>query len=102
MTKQHYEAVARKSPDKLVVITEAGWATESNGYGIPQDNVNDDAQKIYYKALSHWSTSKSILTFVFEAFDEPWKGYDDPREPEKHWGLYTVDRSPKHAMQPIR
>ena len=63
--------------------------------------MNDDVQKIYYKALSHWSTSKSILTFVFEAFDEPWKGSDDPREPEKHWGLYTVDRAPKLAMQPI-
>ena len=100
-TKQNYEIVANKYPDKLVVITEAGWATESNGYGIPQDNVNDDVQKIYYKALSHWSTSQSILTFVFEAFDEPWKGSDDPKEPEKHWGLYTVDRKPKLAMQPI-
>ena len=34
-------------------------------------------------------------------FDEPWKGSDDPNEPEKHWGLYTVDRQPKRAMQPI-
>lgn len=100
-TKQNYDTVANKYPDKLVVITEAGWATESNGYGIPQNNVNDDVQKIYYKALSHWSTSQSILTFVFEAFDEPWKGSDDPKEPEKHWGLYTVDRLPKLAMQPI-
>ena len=35
---------------------------------------------------------RGILTFVFEAFDEPWKGSPDPLEPEKHWGLFTVDR----------
>ncbi len=46
-----------------------------------------------------WSNQKQILTFVFEAFDEPWKGSDDPQEPEKHWGMFTVDRKPKLAMQ---
>lgn len=100
-TKQNYEAVAQKYPNKLIVITEAGWTTQSNGYGIPVEHVNPEVQKIYYKALTHWSTSESILTFVFEAFDEPWKGSEDPNEPEKHWGLYTVDRAPKLAMQPI-
>lgn len=100
-TKQNYDAVAKKYPNKLIVITEAGWATQSNGYGIPVENVNNEVQKIYYKALSHWSKSETILTFVFEAFDEPWKGSSDPNEPEKHWGLYTVDRVPKLAMQPI-
>jgi Glycosyl hydrolases family 17 len=36
-----------------------------------------------------------VLTFVFEAFDEAWKGSPDPAEPEKHWGLFHADRSPK-------
>ena len=58
-------------------------------------------KQIYYKQLSKWSENEKILTFVFEAFDEPWKGSSDPKEPEKHWGLYTVDRAPKLAMQPI-
>ena len=40
-----------------------------------------------------------MLTFVFEAFDEPWKGSEDPLEPEKHWGLFNVDRTPKLVMQ---
>jgi hypothetical protein len=38
--------------------------------------------------------------FFFEAFDEPWKG--DPNNPagaEKHWGLFSVDRTPKKVMQ---
>ena len=25
----------------------------------------------------------------------------DPREPEKHWGLFTVDRRPKLAMKDL-
>ena len=100
-TIQNYSAVANKYPNKLVVITEAGWATRSNGLGIPTENVNPETQKIYYKALNNWSKSDSILTFVFEAFDEPWKGSEDPNEPEKHWGLFTVDRKPKLAMMPV-
>ena len=40
-----------------------------------------------------------ILTFIFEAFDEPWKGSDDPDEPEKHWGLFYENRSPKLALK---
>ncbi|MEC9249739.1 MAG: glycosyl hydrolase, partial [Pseudomonadota bacterium] len=39
------------------------------------------------------------LTFVFEAFDEPWKGSPDPDEPEKHWGLFKLDRRPKRVME---
>ena len=35
---------------------------------------------------------------LFEAFDEPWKGSPEPDEPEKHWGLYTVDRKPKAVL----
>jgi exo-beta-1,3-glucanase (GH17 family) len=36
---------------------------------------------------------------MFEAFDEPWKGSDDPHEPEKHWGFYYVDRKPKPIIE---
>lgn len=48
-----------------------------------------------------WSNEKNILVFVFEAFDEPWKGSDEALEPEKHWGLFTVDRKPKKVMQKL-
>ncbi|MBL7696076.1 MAG: hypothetical protein JNK91_14595 [Ferruginibacter sp.] len=47
----------------------------------------------------NWSEEKKILTFFFEAFDEEWKGSHDPFEPEKHWGLFRIDRSPKLAME---
>ncbi|RXP44339.1 glycosyl hydrolase [Lutibacter sp. HS1-25] len=100
-TKENYFAVANKYPNKLVVITEAGWATHSNGRGINPNNVSEEYQEIYYNDLVNWSKEAEILTFVFEAFDEPWKGSDEPLEPEKHWGLFTVDRKPKKVMKSI-
>jgi exo-beta-1,3-glucanase (GH17 family) len=100
-TKQNYYAVADTYPDKLVVITEAGWATNSNGRGIHAHNVNEELQKIYYEDLMNWNKEDGILTFVFEAFDETWKGSHEFLEPEKHWGLFKMDRTPKLVMESI-
>lgn len=98
-TKENYYAVANKFPGKPVVITEAGWATHSNGRGINPENVNQKYQKAYFENLMEWSEIENILTFFFEAFDEPWKGSPEPLEPEKHWGLFKVDRTPKLAVR---
>jgi exo-beta-1,3-glucanase (GH17 family) len=98
-TRQNYESVAHRYPDKPVIITEAGWTTRSNGRGIHPDNTSQSLQAAYLRELVEWTDAAAIPCFVFEAFDEPWKGSDDPLEPEKHWGLYTVDRQPKQAMQ---
>ena len=100
-TKQNYKGVAMHYPDKPVVVTEAGWTTRSNGRGIDAWNASQEFQAQYYSQLMDWSQQKSILTFVFEAFDEPWKGSGDPEEPEKHWGMFTVDRKPKLSMEAL-
>jgi exo-beta-1,3-glucanase (GH17 family) len=98
-TKQNYLSVAQRYPNKQVVITEAGWTTSSNGCGIEPWNASPELQKIYYQQLMQWSLEEQILTFIFEAFDEPWKGSGDENEPEKHWGLYYVDRQPKMVLR---
>lgn len=100
-TLENYHSVADLYPDKQVVITEAGWATNANGRGIEPTNVCEERQKVYYNDLVSWSAKENVLTFVFEAFDELWKGSDDPMEPEKHWGLFTVDRQPKKVMHEL-
>ncbi|MDP3234527.1 MAG: glycosyl hydrolase family 17 protein [Myxococcales bacterium] len=99
-TEENFDSVAKKYPGKKVVITEAGWATRSSGRGIPVANANEAFQKQYIEELTAWSVKRGILTFLFEAFDEPWKGSEHPDEPEKHWGLYTVDRKPKPVLRP--
>ena len=100
-TKSNYYAVADTYPNKPVVITEAGWTTYSNGKGICPSNVSEEYQSIYYNDLMNWSMDADILTFVFEAFDESWKGSNEALEPEKHWGLFTVNRKPKKVMQDL-
>lgn len=98
-TKENYFAIADLYPEKPVIITEAGWATNSNGRGIEPHNVSEENQEIYYHDLVNWTDEAGILCFVFEAFDESWKGSNEPLEPEKHWGLYKIDRTPKLVMQ---
>lgn len=100
-TIANYKAVAKKFPNKAVVITEAGWATNSNGRGIDPENVNETYQKIYYEKLMDWVQQENILAFFFEAFDEYWKGSPEPLEPEKHWGLFKIDRTPKLAVKAL-
>lgn len=100
-TKQNYHSVVQHYPNKPVVITEAGWTTASNGRGIEPSNASEELQASYYEQLIKWTTDEKILTFVFEAFDEPWKGSTHLQEPEKHWGLFKVDRTPKLVMQTL-
>ncbi len=99
--KQNYHSVVDHYPGKPVVITEAGWTTASNGRGIEPENASEELQQQYYEELLEWTNAEQILTFVFEAFDEPWKGSPDPLEPEKHWGLFDVERRPKLAMHEL-
>lgn len=98
-TKENYYSVCHKYPDKAVIITEAGWTTHSNGNGINPENVNEEFQKIYFENLMHWVSKEKILTFYFEAFDEIWKGSHELLEPEKHWGLFDINRASKLAVK---
>ena len=100
-TKANVASVAQLYPDKPLVITEAGWCTNSNGRGMHAEHAVQELQAIYYQDLMDWTRSEGILCFVFEAFDETWKGSPDPLEPEKHWGLFTVDRKPKLVLQAL-
>ena len=101
-TRGNYNSVASLYPDKPVIITEAGWCTNSNGRGMNAEHAVQELQAIYLRDLMDWTDEAGILCFVFEAFDESWKGSADPLEPEKHWGLYTVDRQPKLVMNDWR
>jgi exo-beta-1,3-glucanase (GH17 family) len=100
-TKANIASVAAANPGKPIVITEAGWCTASNGRGMHAEHAVQELQVIYYQDLMDWTRAEGLLCFVFEAFDEPWKGSPDPLEPEKHWGLFTVDRRPKLVMEPL-
>ena len=100
-TQANVASVASRHPGTPIVITEAGWCTASNGRGMHAAHASQALQAIYCRDLMAWTREAGLLCFVFEAFDEPWKGSPDPLEPEKHWGLFTVDRRPKRVMEGV-
>lgn len=100
-TIENYESVANLYPDKPVVITEAGWTTSSNGKGIDPEKVNQEMQHMYFDDLMKWSQQNQVMVYFFEAFDENWKGSEHPNEPEKHWGLFHADRTPKLVIKTL-
>jgi len=101
-TVKDYEDTVKTYPHKPVCFTEFGWATMSNGPMIKEE-TNEDAQKMYLDQILPWAKKNDVTMFIFEAFDEPWKGSNQWDEPEKHWGIYDVKRQPKlfakHALK---
>lgn len=95
-TLENLQAVRTALPDTPLVVGEAGWASHASEFG---ERASEAKQHAYVDALTGWARDANVTTFVFEAFDEPWKG--DPGNPdgaEKHWGLFTVDRKPKAIL----
>lgn len=90
-----YEYVKSLYPHQQIVITETGWPTQSSNFQIHPHVANEHNQKIFNSVIDEWSEKNNITCFFFEAFDESWKGSNDPQEPEKHWGFYGIDRKPK-------
>jgi len=83
-------------PGMPLVIGEAGWPSVASEFGQRASEAN---QQLYYELLTAWAARNNITTFVFEAFDEDWKGNpNNPLGAEKHWGLFNIDRTPKQVM----
>ena len=62
------------------------------------------AQVTYLKQHYAWVNQRKITTFLFEAFDESWKGggsNSSPEMAEKHWGVFDEDRRPKASFGAI-
>lgn len=96
--QENYYVVKGCYFDKLVVIIEVGWMMCFNGCGIDLGNVSEDLQCLYYEQLMSWIKVEGILIFVFEVFDEFWKGFLDLDELEKYWGLFRFDCCFKWVM----
>lgn len=102
-TREQIQVVKTIHTNRDIVLTELGWATQkgTNGYqaiGIVAD-ANERNQEVFCRALENWAFSANQPYFLFEAFDEKWKGGDEPNEVEKHWGAFFSDRTPKLFMQ---
>lgn len=94
-TISNFEAVRKAHPGKTIAITQAGWPSHTEGEPFVPGAGDEQKQKRYYEELTAWAKANGVTVFVFEAFDEPWKG----RGTEGHWGLFTEGRRAKPVVQ---
>ena len=110
MSNIFFNEIKEFHSDKTIVLGEIGWATnyDSTKTGDGQQGalikgeVSYSAQEKFLLELSDWIDQYQVTTFLFEAFDEPWKGGGEnssPNEIEKHWGVFYENRIPKESFQ---
>lgn len=92
INKKQYAEIQAQFPGKQIIFTEVGWSTSTTDNAQKRSSVEN--QKAYITELNQWITQDQVIAFLFEAFDEPWKG-KNPIASECNWGLYTVDRKKK-------
>jgi len=93
-TVANYEKVKHAHPDKTIVLGEVGWPTYTVGEQHVAHAGDEPKQKKYFEQITAWSRANNVTVFVFEAFDEPWKGSGT----EGHWGLFSEGRKAKPAV----
>ncbi len=87
-----YNALKEAVPNKTIVVGETGWPSQGPPNGAAVPGIDNERQ--YFQQYSQWASNNQVTSFIFEMFDEPWKG-----EPyEAHFGLYTTDSNPKFAL----
>lgn len=109
-TDSIYQDIKSKHSDLTIVFGETGWATVYNPDkkqpweqgALIKGEVSLQAQEKFITELNQWIEKTHVVTFLFEAFDEPWKGGGSetgPTEVEKNWGVFYEDRTPKPSFQ---
>ena len=79
--KNHLKRMRELYPDKEIIFTEVGWSSCVS----LQDEID------YIEDLKKWLEEEQVVAFIFEAFDELWKG-PTPQSSECCFGLYGNDR----------
>lgn len=85
-------------PAHRVVIGETGWPTAGKLRGRAVPGL--DQQRRFLSDLARLARDYAMPVILFEAFDEPWKAQPPPAgegDSGAHWGLFDVQRRPKHT-----
>ncbi len=104
-TKYWYDYAVNLFPGKQVFFGELGWPSagpnqplQLQGPPVPPNpavtSVANEQTYITQLLNNQQNADKLGPIFLFEAFDEPWKGGSNPLQ-EPYWGLWTKDNAPK-------
>jgi len=92
-TQRMVREVKGAFPDKQVYIGEVGWPSAGRSYGRAEPSLVNQA--LFLRRFLNWANEEGLDYNVVEAFDQPWKVNLDGTASEKHWGIFTVERTPK-------
>ncbi len=95
--KEHFYDMKKRHPDMQVIFTELGWSTSRIPLTIMENGKPRESVEVasrYIAEVKEWFEEEKIIGFIFEAFDELWKG-EKPESSECNFGLYNEDREPK-------
>jgi len=86
-------------PHKPIVIAEIGWP--SRGRTRESAVASEANEALFLRRFLHRAERGQIKYYVMEAFDQPWKAYQEGAV-GSYWGVYDVNRQPKFAFtEPI-
>ena len=90
VNKTWYKKVKEWYPitQKPIVFSEVGWATDCADFKQMKNGATNEARE-YYEEVAEWSDREQIISYMFEAFDEPWKGETDLMK-QKNIGEYST------------
>ncbi|OCL82122.1 glycosyltransferase family 2 protein [Arcobacter porcinus] len=82
-------------PYKKIVIGETGWPSlgYNNNSAVP--SVKNQARAI--RGFLNLAKDKGYTYNIIEAFDQPWKGYDEGNVGQ-YWGLFNTNREAKFTL----
>ena len=88
-----YNFLKQTYPDKEIQILEVGWPSEGSAYfnAVP----SPENQREFLEDFTKLADAHEIKYFIFEAFDETWKGTGV----ERHWGLFYENREIKPELE---
>ncbi|AVM74666.1 glycosyltransferase [Magnetospirillum gryphiswaldense] len=92
-TQRMVHEVKAAYPDKPLFIGEVGWPSAGRSYGRAEPSLVNQA--LFLRRFLNWANEEGLDYNVVEAFDQPWKVNLDGTASEKHWGIFSVERTPK-------
>ncbi|MDX4059151.1 glycosyltransferase family 2 protein [Aliarcobacter skirrowii] len=93
--EEKYSLIKKLFPDKKITIGETGWPSlgYNNNSAIP--SVKNQARAI--RGFLNLAKKNGYTYNIIEAFDQPWKGYDEGNVGQ-YWGLFNTNREAKFTL----
>jgi len=90
-----FKRLQKTFPHKPIVVAEIGWPSRGRTHESAVASVANEA--LFLRRFLHRAQKEQITYYVMEAFDQPWKAFQEGAV-GSYWGVYDVERRPKFAF----